>query len=194
LAAANAWTVGGHTITSESGSVISLVLKAASSPTARIFETRNSSGTAGTGISPDGTLFSAKYAYIGAVANTGISNTYFSVVSQAAASIPMAVRGAASQTANLQEWQNSAGVVSAKANLSGLFADNVGSANALAQLQERSAGGVLTITRATSAVANPGANIGRLYFRDGTTTGTLKLVVRAGAAGAETTILDNIPQ
>lgn len=29
---------------------------------------------------------------------------------------------------------------------------------------------------------------------NGTTAGTLKLVVRAGAAGAETTILDNIPQ
>ena len=33
-----------------------------------------------------------------------------------------------------------------------------------------------------------------MYYRDGTNAGTLKLVVRAGAAGAETTILDNIPQ
>jgi hypothetical protein len=34
----------------------------------------------------------------------------------------------------------------------------------------------------------------RLYFLDGTNAGTLKLVVKAGAGGAETTILDNIPQ
>jgi hypothetical protein len=33
-----------------------------------------------------------------------------------------------------------------------------------------------------------------LYFRAGTNTGTLKLVVRAGAAGAETSIIDNIDQ
>jgi hypothetical protein len=61
-------------------------------------------------------------------------------------------------------------------------------------MTETSAGGGLTLLRSTSANTNPGANFGRLYFRDGTTAGTLKLVVRAGSAGAETTILDNIPQ
>jgi len=50
------------------------------------------------------------------------------------------------------------------------------------------------MTKQTVATTNPGAGIGSLYFRDGTTAGTLKLVVRAGAAGAETTILDNNPQ
>jgi hypothetical protein len=48
--------------------------------------------------------------------------------------------------------------------------------------------------KTSSAVANPGADIARIYLVAGTTAGTLKLVVRAGASGAETTILDNIPQ
>jgi hypothetical protein len=66
--------------------------------------------------------------------------------------------------------------------------------NSLANTNEENSGGKIRLTRATAAATNPGANIGALYFRDGTTAGTLKLVVRAGAAGAETTILDNIPQ
>jgi hypothetical protein len=57
-----------------------------------------------------------------------------------------------------------------------------------------STGGRLRMTKATAIEANPGADSAFLYFRDGTTVGTLKLVARAGAAGAETTILDNIPQ
>ncbi len=61
-------------------------------------------------------------------------------------------------------------------------------------LQLQNSGGKLVTQRATAAVSNPGANYGALYFRDGTTAGTLKLCVRAGAAGAETTIFDNIPQ
>jgi hypothetical protein len=47
--------------------------------------------------------------------------------------------------------------------------------------------------KATSTPGNLSTGVARLYFRDGTTVGTLKLVVKA-AAGAETTILDNIPQ
>jgi hypothetical protein len=61
-------------------------------------------------------------------------------------------------------------------------------------MSERNSGAELTFNRQTAATTNPGANIARLYFRDGTNTGTLRLVVRAGASGAETTILDNIPQ
>jgi hypothetical protein len=61
-------------------------------------------------------------------------------------------------------------------------------------LGTRNSGGELTLVRETAATTNPGANLARIYFRDGTNAGTLKLVVRAGTAGAETTILDNIPQ
>jgi hypothetical protein len=105
------------------------------------------------------------------------------------------VRGVASASGNLQEWQNSAGAVAAFINPAGLGRfENVGTGNGLAVVGYNASGGHVTLNRATAAMTNPGANSGRLYFRDGTNAGTLKLVVRAGAAGAETTILDNIPQ
>jgi hypothetical protein len=61
-------------------------------------------------------------------------------------------------------------------------------------LREENSGGALTQQRAISSPTNPGDNLAKMYFRDGTTAGTLKLVVKSGTAGAETTILDNIPQ
>jgi hypothetical protein len=95
----------------------------------------------------------------------------------------------------LQEWQNSAGTVRARVDANGiLFANTVAGINQLVFLREESSGGLLEVKKLTATASNPGANNMKLYVRDGTTTGTLKLVVRAGAAGAETTILDNIPQ
>lgn len=55
-------------------------------------------------------------------------------------------------------------------------------------------GAPLLLAKQAGAATNPGADLGRLYFRAGTNAGTLKLVARAGTAGAETTVLDNIPQ
>jgi hypothetical protein len=72
--------------------------------------------------------------------------------------------------------------------------ENVGTANGFAVLGYNASGGHNTLVKANATMSNPGANTGRLYFRDGTNSGTLKLVVIAGASGAETTILDNIPQ
>jgi hypothetical protein len=118
-----------------------------------------------------------------------------SITSRSAATIGAVVRGAASQSANLQEWQNSGGTALAKVDSAGIvYGAQIRTASSLALLTEASSGAGLTLARPTAALSNPGANVGRIYFRDGTTGGTLKLVVRAGAAGAETTILDNIPQ
>jgi hypothetical protein len=117
-------------------------------------------------------------------------------VQPTSASIPgFAVRGAASQSANIMEIQNSAGTIRSRFDSGGNFKSaNVASLNTLIQLTENASGGLMIMGRATAAASNPGANSAALYFRDGTNAGTLKLVVRAGAAGAETTILDNIPQ
>jgi hypothetical protein len=111
-----------------------------------------------------------------------------------ASTVAAVIRGAASQSANLQEWQNSGGTPLATVLPTGtVSALSFQNTNNTAALGEVSSGGTLRMTRATSAQTNPGANIARLYFRDGTNAGTLKLVVRAGTAGAETTILDDIP-
>jgi hypothetical protein len=123
-----------------------------------------------------------------------------------AAAQVLIVKGAASQSANLQEWQNSAGTIRALVDANGNFsAQELYTANGVfgsslrtltngVWLGEANSGGYTQMTRQTAATSNPGANAARLYFRNGTNAGTLKLVVRAGAAGAETTILDNIPQ
>ena len=113
-----------------------------------------------------------------------------------AGTVQFFVRGAASQSANLQEWQNSAGTVLANVTSGGslVAVGQVQASSGLVRLQGESGGGRMQLSKLTSASTNPGANNGVIFFRDGTTAGTLKLVVRAGAAGAETTILDNIPQ
>jgi hypothetical protein len=105
------------------------------------------------------------------------------------------IRGAASQTANIQEWQNSAGTVLARIRNDGVvLGPELRTTNNGVMVREESSGGTLTQQRATTTPTAPGANLAKMYFRDGTNAGTLKLVVRAGASGAETTILDNIPQ
>jgi hypothetical protein len=111
------------------------------------------------------------------------------------------VRGAASQSANLQEWQNSAGSVITSVSASGAvtaagdFNTTAGffrlAGNAI--LGTESGGTALRMIKATSLPGNLSTGVARIYVRDGSTAGTLKLVVKA-AAGAETTILDNIPQ
>lgn len=195
LGAANAFTVGGHVITNAATAVIPLVIKGASGQTADLISWQNSTGAAQASINSAGG-FTGYGAHL--------------MQSFVTTRIPLTIKGAASQSANLQEWQNSGGT--ALASISSAGALSVSSGNAtissagviravqvntisdLATIREANSGGFLRMTRQTAALTNQGANIGGLYFRDGTTVGTLKLVVRAGAAGAETTILDNIPQ
>ncbi|MBT1668549.1 hypothetical protein KK092_04070 [Curtobacterium flaccumfaciens pv. flaccumfaciens] len=67
-------------------------------------------------------------------------------------------------------------------------------ASGAAVLREKNSGGELQLSSQSPALSAPGA-AGKavLGFVSGTTAGTLKLVVRAGS-GAQTTVLDNIPQ
>jgi hypothetical protein len=123
-----------------------------------------------------------------------------------AGAVVVRVKGYPSQTANLQEWQNSAGTSLARVASNGNFsAQELYTANGVfgssfrtltngVWLAEGNSGGYIQMRKQTATTTNQGDGVARIYFRDGTNAGTLKLVVRAGAAGAETTILDNIPQ
>ena len=105
------------------------------------------------------------------------------------------VKGAASQTANLTEWQNSSGTVLARVDAYGYVISNGAVLpSGVGSFETAYGGAFMGMKKTTATVANPGADIARMYFVAGTTAGTLKLVVKAGASGAETTILDNIPQ
>jgi hypothetical protein len=109
---------------------VGIVVRGAVSATANLQEWQNSAGTANTYITSGGKIFStsntvlsflyAQYVMAG-VGETFVSGTtsYFKTID--ASTIGIIVRATASQTANLQEWQNSAAGVLASVNSSGTF-------------------------------------------------------------------------
>jgi hypothetical protein len=178
----------------QNASQVGLLVRGATSQTANLQEWQISTGGTVARVTSSGSLVTTQgFAVLGGASISGSIATLLQTSN--AARIALVVQGAASQSANLQEWQNSAGGTVARVNnLGEFFAPIIWTTNAYAGFTEQSAGGALRMTKLTAAGSNPGAGNGRIYFRDGTNAGTLKLVVRAGAAGAETTILDNIPQ
>jgi len=93
-----------------------LIVKGAASQSANLQEWQSSAGTilasvssAGVIIAPNGVFSNANVA--SSFGGSQINSTILSVHANAAGNTPLRVRGAASQTANLQEWQDSAGSV-----------------------------------------------------------------------------------
>lgn len=178
-------------VTARSAGTTGVIVRAAASQVASLLTLQNSSGTTvfTTAVSGATTIQSKVYVIAsdyGAALNVRTFST----------STPgIIVQALASQTGDLQQWQNSSATVLAKVNASGdVLGTTHKTLNSYAVTAEANSGGQLTMTKETTAATNPGSGNGTLYFRDGTNAGTLKLVVRAGTAGAETTILDNIPQ
>jgi hypothetical protein len=141
------------------------------------------------------TIASALTAGQAGIAGTASVPAQKSITARSAGTKGLVVRSASGQTANLQEWQNSSGstVLTRVASDGVVRATRYDTNNFYALLGEEVNGGFLTLTKATGALSSPSAGNARIYFRDGTVPTTLKLVVKAGATGAETTILDNIP-
>jgi hypothetical protein len=187
--------------------VTPVVVRGASGQTADLQQWQGSGGSSNVVINSGGELVTgfAFTRFGGGNSSSGLVNVHPSNNILA-----LAVRGAAGQTSDLQQWQNSAGTVLARVESTGaamfgngnttitnagsIFTASFRTSNDWFQGSQANSGGRITMTRQTAADSNPGANNARLYFRDGTNAGTLKLCVRAGASGAETTILDNIPQ
>jgi hypothetical protein len=186
---------------------IAQVIRGASGQSTDLLRFQNNATATLARVNQDGRIFSNDGIEItgntvNSIGGAVIGGVITALRTQGPASVAVAVRGAASQTANLQEWQNSAGTVMARVTNAGEIQSITNAVRAVqlftfnywGQLQERNSGAELALTKQTAQTTSPGAGVGRIYFRDGTNAGTLKLVVRAGAAGAETTILDNIPQ
>ena len=172
--------------------VVPMTLKGAASQSANLLEIQDSAATILARVSSGGTFINTGGISTSNSTNTG-ANALF-VNSSVAGNVVAVIRGAASQTADLQQWQTSTGSTVASVNSGGgVRGLNIFTNTAYAGISEENSGGFIRLTKVTSGT-NPAAGQGKLYFRDGTNAGTLKLVVRAGAAGAETTILDNIPQ
>ena len=187
-------------ITVHASGGVGQVIRGAASQTANLQEWQNSGGTVLASVSSAGLFTPTAIRQTGSgnlnsFGGAAVTGQIVSIFTGGTANKGLVVQGAASQTANLQEWQNSAGTVLARITSAGVLrASQVLSLNGLSSMGEFNNGAIFEFVRATAASYSPGANRATLYFRDGTNAGTLKLVVRAGAAGAETTILDNIPQ
>lgn len=171
--AANAFTVGGHTITAEGAAVVPLTLKAAASPTTNVAQWQDSAGVnrlfidstfqhafRATGASGGGPIYfgafdnpngnragfsvpgNAILAIDGAALRVGIGRNFagtdptalLEVRGSQAAEITAVVRAAAAQTANLQEWQDSAGAVLATISENGYLTTRKTAAPADAEL------------------------------------------------------------
>jgi hypothetical protein len=174
------------------GDTKGLIVRGASGQTNNLQEWQNSGGTVLARVTSSGSLVTTQgFAVLGGASISGSIATLLQTSN--AARIALVVQGAASQSANLQEWQNSGGTVLARVDSGGNFkATNVATLNSTGQMTEANSGALFVMGRATAQASSPGLNFGTLYFRDGTTAGTLRLATRTGAAGVEETIVDNI--
>ena len=126
LNTANTFTGGVQQITTASAATKGLIIKGSASQSAQLQDWQNSAGTSLANIDSAGnftvplvstpvTYSSTVYAGQSWSGGTGLLN----VSPFSAGQVPSVVRGAASQSANLQEWQNSAGSIIAKIDASG---------------------------------------------------------------------------
>ena len=199
---------GGSTITSSSASVKGLVVKGASSQTANLQEWQNSSGTVIASIDLAGRLsISPSSSGSNIITATGSTTTFsvnqygsINVVGTATSSfgdlftgtqvgistkgsIGLVVRGVASQTVNLQEWQNSAGTVLGQIDSAG----NLNFLNRIAYLNQVYVGTGSYLGASMHNVAGGAGEI-RLILK-GTTSQTADLQQWQNSAG---TVLSSI--
>ena len=133
LATANTFTGGVQQINTLSASTKGLIVKGSLSQNANLQEWQNSSGTVLAYVDKDGILGAssssitynayAQYAYsyylMAGAGESFVSGTTAHFTARDASTKGLVIKGFASQTANLQEWQNSAGSVLAKVNQNG---------------------------------------------------------------------------
>lgn len=113
----NTGTLGYFNATTFSSSVIPVVVRGTTSQATDLTQWQNSSGTSLARISNTGIFVGGSFSSDGSqAAGTNIASQFGST---SATRIPMVVYGAASQTAKLQEWRNSAGNVVASTSVEG---------------------------------------------------------------------------
>lgn len=128
---------GGDTITASSASVIPLIAKGAASQSASLQEWHNSSGQTRMSVNSFGSLLSNA----AAIFNNSLNGTGTSLIATTTdpGGKPLVVKGAASQTANLFEWQNSGGTVLGFINSAGFLKSNYVYVNGLVDTADNGA-------------------------------------------------------
>ena len=165
-------------INTVNASDIGIVVRAVASQTGNLQEWQNSGGTALTFIKSDGEIntttgFKATGSWASSFGGANIAGVILTVNTSGAANKGLVVKASASQTGNLQEWQNSAGSALAKVDPTGnIVAGNMAIAT--------SSVSTVHISNGTIPSANPVAG-GVLYVE----AGALKY---RGSSGTITTI------
>lgn len=106
---------GAKTFQAAATSAIPVSIRAATGQAANLFEAQLGDGTVRATLNKDGGL------RLGDIAAAEAAGGWLSIVSNVAGAKPLVIRGATSQTANLQEWQASSGAVVAQIYSSGAF-------------------------------------------------------------------------
>lgn len=131
-----AWVSGGTvsapaqaSVTARSQGTIGLILKAAASSGADLQQWQSNTGTIVSKVLATGAIVTNTRMTVGST--NYLTNAILNVVSQATTTIGLMVQGVASQTADLQQWQNSSATVLAKIDASGnIFAPTLQSTTA----------------------------------------------------------------
>jgi len=118
LASANTFTVGGHIISNASAGVVALSVKGAASQTENVQVWQNSGASTLARVSANGSIATAANLAVGLTAITNANQ--FQVTATSATQTGAVIRGAASQTADFLQIQNSSGT-------SYLTVNNIGS-------------------------------------------------------------------
>jgi hypothetical protein len=101
-------------IASGGAGILPLRVRGAASQSANLFEAQTSAGAVRTYINSIGDMSTGSLGLGYATPYSGVSNSILGILTAGVGNIGIAVRGAASQTANLQQWQDSsANVLSA---------------------------------------------------------------------------------
>lgn len=118
--------LGTLTVVPSSAATIGQVVRGAASQTANLQEWQDSAGTVLTGVNSSGIVYAPRFSFgsAGGLSFTTASSRIYTsapvtIDSGSASTLPLYIRGAASQTANLQEWQNNSGTVLAKVTSTG---------------------------------------------------------------------------
>lgn len=109
LANANTFTVGGHVIDNDAAGTIPLTIQGHASQSADLFVIENSAGTDLLSYTTNGLFLGTLGGSLG-IGTTNVYGAKAAVNTTANGNLGLVIRAAgAGQTANLQEWQNSAG-------------------------------------------------------------------------------------
>jgi hypothetical protein len=188
----NTGTLGYFNATTFSAAVSPVVVRGAASQTANLTEWQDSSGSTWAHVGLSGSRFGAtgsqgatfidQYGNLTVRSNSTVfGNSIVSVGTAGASSTGITIRGVASQTADLQQWQNSAGTVLANMGSTGTFV----AANIRSDAAIRASGSIAASTvSAVSITSN--ATVGHFVGQDvtvvpNTPTGGGVFYVEAGA-------------